>query len=47
METAISDLALDLGVFALDNEIENGRKAVVHSATATDFIREERYGTSD
>ena len=25
MDAAISDLALDLGVFALDNEIENGR----------------------
>ena len=25
MDSAIRDLALDLGAFALDNEIENGR----------------------
>jgi hypothetical protein len=41
MESAISDLALDLGVFALDNEIENGRTLVTYSAASTNSIREE------
>ena len=36
MNSAISDLALDLGVFALDNEFENGmsheeRTLITHS----------------
>ena len=31
MGTTISDVALDLGAFALDNEIETGRMIVIHS----------------
>ena len=29
MNSAITDLALDLGRFALDNELESGRKPIV------------------
>lgn len=43
MDSAISDLALDLGVFALDNEVEDRRTLVTHSAAPTDSIREEQY----
>jgi len=46
MDSAISDLALDLGVFASDNEIENGRTIVTHSAVPTNSIREEQYSLS-
>ena len=46
MTSAISDLAIDLGVFALDNELENGRPIVIHSAAATNSIREEQYSLS-
>lgn len=41
MDSGISDLALDFGVFALDIEIENGRTLMTHSARPTDSIREE------
>jgi len=34
MESTISDLALDLGEFALDGEIENGMALVTQSAVA-------------
>jgi two-component system, chemotaxis family, protein-glutamate methylesterase/glutaminase len=40
------DLALDLGVFALDNEIENERTLVTRSAAPTNSIREEQYSLS-
>jgi len=46
MDSAISDLALDLGVFALDNEIENGKALVTYSAAQTNSIREEQYSLS-
>ena len=46
MDSAISDLALDLGVFALDNEIENERTIETHSAAPATSIREEQYGLS-
>jgi hypothetical protein len=42
MDSAISDLALDLGVFALDNEIENERTLVTRFAAPTNSIREEQ-----
>lgn len=35
MESTIRDLAIDLGVFALDNELENGRTLATHSAAPT------------
>jgi hypothetical protein len=41
MDTSISDLALDLGVFALDKEIENARTLVTYSAAPKNSIREE------
>jgi hypothetical protein len=34
VELTISDLALDLGVIALDSEIENGTTLVTQSAAA-------------
>ena len=43
MDSAISDLALDLGVFALDNEIEDRRTPMTDSAAPTDFTYEEQY----
>ena len=46
METAICDLALDLGVFALDNEVENRRTLVTYSAALTNSIQEEEYSLS-
>ncbi len=46
MESGISDVALDLGVFALDNEIENGRTLVTYSAAPIYSIREEQYSLS-
>jgi hypothetical protein len=49
MDSAISDLALDLGVFALDSEIENGMSGatlVTQSAAPTNSIREEQYSLS-
>ena len=46
MDSAISDLALDLGVFALDNEIENATTIVTHSAAPTNSIREEQHSLS-
>jgi hypothetical protein len=46
MDSAISDLALDLGVFALDDEIENGKTLVTHSAAPTNSIRQEQYSLS-
>jgi hypothetical protein len=46
MDSTISDLALDLGVFALDDEIENGKTLVTHSAAPTNSIREEQYSLS-
>ena len=42
MDSAISDLALDLGVFALDDKIENGRTRVTHSAAPTNSACEEQ-----
>jgi hypothetical protein len=39
MVSAISDLALDLGVFALDNEIENRRTIVTYSASAHEALQ--------
>ncbi len=46
MNSVISDLALDLGVFALDNEIENGTMLVTYLAAPTNSIREEEYSLS-
>ena len=45
MDSAISDLALDLGVFALDNEIETGRLLVARSGAPTKVIRKEKSDT--
>ena len=44
MDSAISDLALDLGVFTLDNELESGRETPVtgskrNGQTAMDIKR--------
>ena len=46
MDSAINDLALDLGVFALDNEIDNRNTIVTHSAAPTNSVREEQYSLS-
>ena len=35
MASTIRDLALDLGVFALDDELENGGTLVTYSAAPT------------
>ena len=42
MGTTISDVALDLGAFALDNEIETGRMIVIHFAPPTELNREHK-----
>jgi hypothetical protein len=42
MGTTISDVALDLGSFALDNEIETGRMIVIHFAPPTELTREHK-----
>jgi hypothetical protein len=43
MDSTISDLALDLGVFALNSELENGRMLAMNSAESIPSIREEQY----
>ena len=52
MNSTISDLALDLGVFALDNEIENGmsyqeRTPITHSPAPALYGSPDRQWTDN